>query len=114
MRGKSATAHIAIQAFTAATCATMTTNALSFPAVRASINLADHNPRLTPHTPTEKTPGTPLEISVENGRVILQPQRQKYSLEALLEGITDDNLHAETDWGADVGKEKWVYDEPEP
>ncbi len=58
--------------------------------------------------------GTPLEISVENGRVILQPQRQKYTLEALLENINEDNLHGETDWGADVGKEIWVYDEPEP
>lgn len=64
--------------------------------------------------------GTALEISVEGGRIILTPQaspeapRPKYTLEEMLEGITDDNIHEAVNWGAPVGKEIWVYDGPEP
>lgn len=57
--------------------------------------------------------GTPLEISVEDGRVILQPQRRKYTLEEMLAGITDENMHAPVDWGAPVGREIWIYEETE-
>lgn len=31
----------------------------------------------------------------------------KYTLEELLEGVTDENLHGEIDWGSSVGKEVW-------
>ncbi len=61
--------------------------------------------------------GTTLEVSVEEGRVILTPKKprtSKYTLEEMLAGITDDNMHEAVDWGAPVGKEIWVYDEPEP
>lgn len=51
--------------------------------------------------------GMEVELSVEDGRIILGPVRPKYSLEELLEGITPENLHPETDWGPPVGKEVW-------
>jgi len=33
----------------------------------------------------------------------LQPD---WTLDELLEGMTDENVHPETDWGPDVGKER--------
>jgi antitoxin MazE len=48
-----------------------------------------------------------VEISVENGRLVLTPVRPGYTLEQLVAGISDDNLHGETDTGAPVGAEVW-------
>ncbi|MBS0881395.1 AbrB/MazE/SpoVT family DNA-binding domain-containing protein [Pantoea sp. JGM49] len=47
-----------------------------------------------------------LELSVEDGKLILVPVREKeYSLDALLDGITEDNVHEKIDFGPSVGKE---------
>ena len=52
--------------------------------------------------------GSTVEVSMENGNIIVRPQsRAEYSLEELLEGITDDNLHGETETGRPVGREVW-------
>ena len=48
-----------------------------------------------------------LELRVEDGKLILVPLREKmYSLDALLDEITDDNVHDKIDFGPSVGKER--------
>lgn len=48
----------------------------------------------------------PVDIREEEGRIVIEPIRSsEYDLEHLLAGITPDNLHAETDFGAPVGRE---------
>jgi antitoxin MazE len=47
-----------------------------------------------------------LELSVEEGRLILVPVKAKeYSLDSLLAGITPENIHAKVDFGSPAGKE---------
>ena len=47
-----------------------------------------------------------VEITVEEGRIVIVPVKAaEYSLEALLSGITADNLHVKVDFGKPVGKE---------
>ncbi|HBY9717368.1 AbrB/MazE/SpoVT family DNA-binding domain-containing protein [Klebsiella variicola] len=47
-----------------------------------------------------------VDIEVEDGRIIIVPVRQKeYSLDALLAGISTDNLHGKADFGPAEGKE---------
>ncbi|HBR1169157.1 TPA: AbrB/MazE/SpoVT family DNA-binding domain-containing protein [Klebsiella pneumoniae] len=47
-----------------------------------------------------------VDIEVEDGRIIIVPVRQKeYSLDALLAGISTDNLHCKADFGPAEGKE---------
>ncbi|MFA9499747.1 AbrB/MazE/SpoVT family DNA-binding domain-containing protein [Mannheimia sp. E30BD] len=46
-----------------------------------------------------------VDIRAENGKIIIEPVRQKYSLEQLLSSITAENLHQEIDTGEPVGKE---------
>ena len=49
-----------------------------------------------------------VEISLEEGRIILSPARKaKYTLDALLEQVNPANLHDEIDFGKPVGKEEW-------
>ena len=49
-----------------------------------------------------------VEMSVENGRIILLPVPQpEITLAQLLEGVTSDNLHNETKTGTAVGQEAW-------
>lgn len=36
--------------------------------------------------------GTPIEIEVENGRIVIRPVVPRYALDDLLSGITPDNL----------------------
>jgi antitoxin MazE len=48
---------------------------------------------------------TPINISIEDGKLILWPQR--YSLEALLSAINESNLHHEVDSGDAMGNEVW-------
>lgn len=49
-----------------------------------------------------------VDVREENGRLVIEPVREgNYSLDALLSGITDDNLHGEEDAGPSVGAETW-------
>jgi antitoxin MazE len=53
-------------------------------------------------------PDDPVEVRLENGRIVIEPLRPKrFSLEELLAGITPENVHGETDWGPPQGKEEW-------
>jgi len=47
-----------------------------------------------------------VDIQVENGRIIIVPAKVKeYSLDALLAGISTENLHEKAEFGATTGKE---------
>lgn len=49
-----------------------------------------------------------VDVREENGCIIIEPLAHKsYELDALLAGITPDNLHAEVSTGAAVGNEVW-------
>ena len=47
-----------------------------------------------------------VDIRVEAGRVVIEPLvASEFTLDALLAGVTRDNLHEEEDFGAPVGRE---------
>ena len=47
-----------------------------------------------------------VDIREEGGRIVIEPIRStEYDLARLVAGITPENLHAEVDFGASVGKE---------
>jgi antitoxin MazE len=49
-----------------------------------------------------------VDISIDKGKIIISPMAQKeYSLEELLKGVSENNLHSEFDTGAPAGKEIW-------
>jgi antitoxin MazE len=56
---------------------------------------------------TELGEGDEVEVSVADGRIIITPSRSGYALEDLVKGITAENRHTETDWGAPTGAEVW-------
>jgi antitoxin MazE len=51
--------------------------------------------------------GMDLDVSLVEGKLVLRPLEEQYTLEALLAQITPENLHGETDWGPAVGRESW-------
>jgi len=52
--------------------------------------------------------GTAVDLSVENGRLLVRPMRvRKYTLSALLKNITPRNRHREVSIGKAVGREVW-------
>ena len=47
-----------------------------------------------------------VNIVVTRGRIVIEPSEKiEYDLDELLAGITDQNSHAEVDFGKPVGKE---------
>jgi len=51
--------------------------------------------------------GDALELSAEAGQIKIKAVDRAVRLAALLDDITPDNLHRETDWGAPQGNEAW-------
>lgn len=50
--------------------------------------------------------GTAVQLSVRDGELIVRPDRvPKLSLDALLKNCKPSQLHGETDFGIDVGRE---------
>ena len=49
--------------------------------------------------------GSQVVLEVVDGNLVIKPKWTKYSLDALLEDITQENLHEETDTGRSVGNE---------
>jgi len=50
----------------------------------------------------------PVDVREENGRIVIEKARpEKLDIQALVDGITEQNRHEETDWGPPVGKEYW-------
>ena len=39
--------------------------------------------------------------------LLLRPRKREFRLEELLEQITPESIHGETDWGSAVGREAW-------
>jgi antitoxin MazE len=52
------------------------------------------------------TPGSPVELSLVEGRLIVTPAHEVV-LEDLLAGVTPDNLHGEVETGGALGGEPW-------
>ncbi len=51
---------------------------------------------------------TVVELTFDDGRIVLTPVSSPiYTLDELLEGVTESNLHKETDTGEARGKEVW-------
>ena len=49
-----------------------------------------------------------VDISIDKEKIIITPiGKKEYSLDELLEGVSEDNLHGEFDTGIPVGKEIW-------
>ena len=49
-----------------------------------------------------------VDLSVREGKLVVQPHSEEpLSLDDLLAGITDENLHGEWNTGPAVGKEIW-------
>ncbi len=48
-----------------------------------------------------------IEQPVEAGRIIIAPVPPSVTLEQLVAGITPHNRHADSDFGAPVGREIW-------
>jgi antitoxin MazE len=54
------------------------------------------------------TDGTRVDLIVENGRLIVAPQRKaECNIDDMVARITRDNLHGETGTGSPVGREVW-------
>jgi len=49
-----------------------------------------------------------VDLSIDNEKIIITPVVEKeYSLDKLLEGVSESNLHGEFNTGVPVGKEIW-------
>ncbi len=48
-----------------------------------------------------------VDMREENGRLVIEPIPEAIDIDALIDAITDENRHSETDWGPPVGKEFW-------
>ena len=51
--------------------------------------------------------GDAVDVSVDNGAIVIRAARPRYTLDALVSRITPRNRHEETDWGAPEGGEAW-------
>ncbi len=49
-----------------------------------------------------------VDLSVDESKLVITPMGgKKYSLEELLKGVSENNLHGEIDTGSPIGKEIW-------
>ena len=51
--------------------------------------------------------GDTVDVSVDNGSIVVRPSRPRYSLDELVGRITAQNRHTEADWGKPAGDEVW-------
>jgi antitoxin MazE len=51
--------------------------------------------------------GDTVELSVQDGAIIVRAARPAYSLDELVAKITPRNRHTESDWGQPTGHEQW-------
>ncbi len=61
-----------------------------------------------PHAFAEQlgiTDGSAIEIMATGERIVLE--KPKYTLQGLLDGVTLENLHGETELGEAMGHEEW-------
>jgi antitoxin MazE len=48
-----------------------------------------------------------VTVSIEEGKLLLEPAKPTYSLEEMLTKVTKDNVHHEVETGPAVGNEAW-------
>lgn len=51
--------------------------------------------------------GDTVDVSVDNGTIVIRPSRPRYTLDELVGRINARNRHDESDWGAPLGHEVW-------
>jgi antitoxin MazE len=51
--------------------------------------------------------GDTVNVSVDDGAIVIRPARRRYSLAELVDRITARNRHGESDWGRSRGNELW-------
>lgn len=51
--------------------------------------------------------GSPVDVTVERGALVVRPSSSTYRLDQLLEAVTPENLHSEMETGLPVGDEVW-------
>jgi antitoxin MazE len=51
--------------------------------------------------------GDSVDVTVDNGSIVIRQSRPRYSLDELVGRITARNRHDESDWGNAVGQEVW-------
>lgn len=51
--------------------------------------------------------GDTVQVSVDNGTIVIRPSRPRHSLDELVRRITPKNRHDESDWGGTLGNEVW-------
>lgn len=51
--------------------------------------------------------GDRLELTAEDGKIVLEPSRREYRLQNLLKEVTKENRHAPIDVGGPMGREAW-------
>ena len=51
--------------------------------------------------------GTDVDIALDAGRIVITPPGPPYALDALLDGVTADNMHGALDTGPRRGVEVW-------
>jgi antitoxin MazE len=49
--------------------------------------------------------GVRVDVTAEDGRIVISLERPVYRLEELLVGMTPAAMHAAFDWGGDLGRE---------
>ena len=50
--------------------------------------------------------GSRVDVSEEQGRIVISVERPVYTLDELLVGMTPEAMHEAFDWGEDVGRER--------
>ena len=56
---------------------------------------------------TELKEGVEVDLAVRRGKLVVERSTHRVRLSDLLDGITEDNLHAEVGTGEPEGKEVW-------
>ncbi len=51
--------------------------------------------------------GDAVDVSVQDGAIVIRPAKPRYALDDLVSRITPRNRHGETDWGPRTGREEW-------
>jgi antitoxin MazE len=51
--------------------------------------------------------GDTVQVSVDNGAIVIRPSRPRYTLDELVRRITSKNRHDESAWGGPHGGEAW-------
>lgn len=51
--------------------------------------------------------GDAVDVSVQDGVIVIRPAKPRYALDDLVSRITPKNRHGETAWGKPTGREQW-------